>query len=101
MNREIEGCGMGKSFSRVLGHIWAISFIFNMGKENRSSQVPRGLKTETSARMLSRLLAKFSSKKQFLKWSHEDLQSKSVALDGKEERLTHTKVSVYVPEVHT
>ena len=40
-----------------------------MERENRSSQVPRGLKTETSARMLSRLLAKFSSKK----WSHEDL----------------------------
>lgn len=63
MNRKIEGCGVGKNFSRVLGHIWAISFIFNMGKENRSSQVPRVLKTETSARMLSRLLAKFSSKK--------------------------------------
>lgn len=59
-----EGALVGwERFSRVLGHVCAIYFIFNMGEENRSSQVPRGWKTETSARLLSRLLAKFSSKK--------------------------------------
>jgi hypothetical protein len=38
VNREIEECGMRKSFSRVLGHICVISFIFNRGEENRSTQ---------------------------------------------------------------